>query len=142
MRNVVFGGAAFAVMVAGAASAKPAKPPLPPFEATTQCMLGVLQTEPHVRDAKFVGMSWARSSFVDDNGEAETRPYFQYVFEEGNGRSVTVRFHRVDEHGPLWFQAGLSGLSTPGTNPPDYGTSHIATRWTNECHVEATVLYN
>lgn len=127
------------VLLVQAASAK--NEALPPFEATTQCMLGVLTSEPHVRDGRFVGTSWARSAVLDANGEADTRPYFQYVFDDSIRGAVTVRFHRVDTHGPLWFQVRISGLATPGTSPLDYGTFHIATRWTNECHVAATVLY-
>jgi hypothetical protein len=125
----------------GAASAKHKEQVLPPFEATTQCMLGVLQTEPQIKNPTLVGNDWGRSPYPNDSPATITHPYLEYLYVKADGGTFTVRFDRVDDHGPLWFQAVLPGIFASGTSGPlNYGASHVAVRWRDECHVAATIL--
>ncbi|MDR3528044.1 MAG: hypothetical protein P4L57_12280 [Rhizomicrobium sp.] len=123
--------AVFAMSIAGAALAGTAKHALPSFEATTQCMLGVLRSEPHVANPTLVGSAW--------NGR--DAPYIEYAFSDETVTNRVVRFTRRGDRNHMWFQAVLPGLLSPGERePPYYGADHIAERWKIECHVDANIL--
>lgn len=129
--GVVLAGVVSVWALFGVASAGHKAQLLPPFEVTTQCMLGVLQTEPHVKNPTLVGDEW--------NGR--DAPYIEYTFSDENVMDRVIRFTRRGDRNSVYFMAVLPGLVAPGDrHPPDYGAGHIAGRWKTECHVDANIL--
>jgi hypothetical protein len=123
--------------VLGAMAVGPASPAsrLSPF-THMQCMESVLHKLPSISQVK--------SGVLSIDGQVH--PFVQYYYRASGPawRSGYVRFvgsnaNKTDA--TRTYSARISGLSTPGTDPADYGTGLVVDQWRLACKVDASALW-
>jgi hypothetical protein len=108
---------------------------------TVECMLRVSKTVPGVAGAH-LGVTSSRGPY--GVGPVWAHPFLDYTYSYKDGRRGDVRFE-ADAEGPdrkhYVFVAGLSGLTTPGTRPLDWGADRLIDLWKTDCRAKATIFY-
>lgn len=109
----------------------------PQLKRDAQCMLRVLKSVPGIDNIEMG---------VSDVG-GWSHPFLQYRAKaEADGYRATIRFEATksfyssSDRKPFFIVA-LSGIASPGEDPPTYGTGAVAKLWEEKCDVHAMVLF-
>jgi hypothetical protein len=129
MLSVAFVLSAMAVGPASPASR------LSPF-THMQCMESVLHKLPSISQVK--------SGVLSIDGQVH--PFVQYYYRASGpaSRSGYVRFEGSNANktdATRTYLARINGLTTPGTEPADYGTRLVVDQWRLACKVDASALW-
>ena len=109
----------------------------PELRQDVECMQRTLKSVPGV-DGTEIGVS-------DTDGWSH--PFIQYLAPpRPYGYRPTIRFEATknfyssSDRKPFFIVA-LSGIASPGEDPPTYGTGAVAKLWEEKCDVHAMVLF-
>jgi hypothetical protein len=110
---------------------------MPELRQDAECMLRTLKSVPGI-DGTEIGFS--------DTGRW-SHPFIQYRAPPlSDGYRATIRFEATKSFYSSgdkkpFFIVALSGISSPGEDPPTYGTGAVGKLWEEKCDVHAMVLF-
>jgi hypothetical protein len=103
------------------------------------CMVAAAKSVSGVDRVK-LGVSDEKS--VDAHERKWVRPFVEYRITDKDGLKATIRFVAHDSGNNIYdFMTILSGLSTEGSEPRDWGTNLLGDIWEAKCKEHVSVLY-
>lgn len=122
--------------VLGMVTVEPASPASRLSPSThIQCMESVLHKLPSISQVK--------SGVLSIDGQVQRFVQYYYRASGPAWRSGYVRFvgSNANKTDARTYMARINGLTTPGTEPADYGTRLVVDQWRFACKVDASVLW-